>query len=125
MCGVPRSGAFGAVAAGLVLSVALIFPQISSAGQWRATPSITVSESFSDNVKLATEVQDRNSDLITVIEPGVSVSGSGGRVNLNFNYKLRKKINLRGTLADTLRNEFLGTGQVELYDRVLFLQGQA
>jgi len=122
---VPRSGAFGAVAAGIFLSGALVWPQPSSAGQWRVTPSIGVTESFTDNSTLARETEDRNSDLITLIEPGVLVRGSGGRINLNFDYSLQSKHYLRDTKSDSLRNRLLGAGDVELVDRVLFLQGQA
>ena len=122
---VPRSGAFGAVSAGLVLSGALAWPQPSSAGQWRATPSISLSETYSDNSRLARENEDRDYDLISVISPGVSVIGSGGRINLNFDYSLQKTIYLQDTASDSLRNALLGGGRVELWDRVLFLRGQA
>lgn len=125
MFGASRSGALGVAATVLGLSGLLICTQLASAGQWRVTPSITVSETFSDNANLATENEDRNSDLITLIAPGVSVRGTGGRVNLNLDYSLRQKYHLRGTSADTLRNQLLGDGQVELWDRVLFVRGQA
>jgi len=124
MYGVPRSGAFGAVAAGLALSAALNWPQSSMAGQWRATPTISVTETFTDNATLANESEDRNSDFITLIEPGVTVRGSGGRINLNFDYSLRQKMYLRDTRPNSLRNNFLGGGDVELWEDVLTLQGQ-
>lgn len=125
MFAAPRSGALAAAATVLGLSGVLICPQLSSAGQWDITPSITVSETFSDNATLATENEDRNSDLITVIAPGVSVRGTGGRVNLNLDYSLQQRHHLLGSSADTLRNQLLGDGQVELWDRVLFVRGQA
>lgn len=125
MFAVPRSGELGVAATILGLSGVLVCPQLLSAGQWRATPSITVSETFSDNANVATENEDRNSDLITVIAPGLSVRGTGGRVNLNFDYSLQQRHHLLGSSADTLRNQLLGNGEVEILDRVLFVRSQA
>lgn len=125
MCGVPRLGAFGAaLAAAVVLSGALSWPQSSHAGQWRISPALGVNETFTDNSTLANDSSDRNSDLISVIEPGVTVRGSGGRVNLNFDYGLQQRLYLKGTRRDSLRNRFLGGGDVELWEDVLTLQGQ-
>lgn len=125
MFGVPCSGAFGAAAAGVILSVLLLCPQPSQAGQWRVTPGITVNEAFSDNATLANESQDRNADLVTVAAPNVSVRGSGGRINLNFDYSLQQRYSLKGQSEDSLRNALLGGGQVELWKDALFLNTQA
>lgn len=116
------------IAAAVVMSMAgwaiSIGPAV--AGEWTFTPGVSVSEEYSDNANLANdEDPERNSDLITTISPGISIAGTGGRVNLNLDYSLNQVIFKNGTGNDQLRNNLAATGRIELWDRVFFLEGQA
>ncbi len=56
----------------------------AEAGTWRVTPSITVAETYTDNVDLDATVQQ--SDFVTNVTPQIVVSGVGARLNTLVSY---------------------------------------
>ena len=101
-----------------------MFASAPAAADWDITPAVSVTEAFTDNLGLRTDTQDRNSDFVTSVAPGVSVRGAGARVNLNLDYALERVMHLHATEQDDWRNYLRGTGSAELWDQVLFLDGQ-
>ena len=95
------------------------------AGIWRVTPVIGLSESFTDNVDLATDGQDRTADLVTVVSPGVSVRGSGGRLSLDLDYVLERTLHRNRPQRDDFTHDLTAHSRSELYNRILFLDAQA
>ena len=93
----------------------------ASAGQWRISPSVGVSTIASDNANAATDREDRNSDVIGTVSPGITVNGSGGRVSLDFAYTHERFESLQDTSDASATNTLLANGQAEIFDRTAFL----
>ena len=94
----------------------------AAAGEWRITPSFGVSETFTDNVDLT---QDGRSDFITTLNPGLSVRGTGARAHLNLDYKPSVLIFAKDSGRSDFQQTLSGTGQVELYEDVFFVDASA
>jgi len=93
------------------------------AGEWIITPSATLEETFTDNVRSTRG--DRESDYITSPQAGLSVVGTGARVQLNFNYSISKDMYLETEDLDSTRQRFLGVSNVELWEDNVFLDSRA
>ena len=91
------------------------------AGEWRTTPRATVSTIVSDNANGATDRLDRNSDVLTTASPGIGISGSGGRSSLNLNYAHTRFMSFQDTADQSATNTLAANGQVEVWDRVTFI----
>lgn len=94
----------------------------AAAGEWKITPSFGVSETFTDNVDLT---QNGQSDLITTLRPGLSVRGTGARANLDFDYNPSVLIFAKDSRRSDIQQILSGTGQVELYKDILFVDASA
>ena len=94
------------------------------AGDWNITPSVAVEETYSDNANLASDDGDRNSDLITEIRPAIRIRGSGGRASLNLDFAHRQMF-FKNTDQDQSSQDMNAAGQVELWDRVAFIDATA
>ena len=91
---------------------------------WLLTPSLTLGETFTDNVNLAPPGQTR-SDLITTISPGLNLVGQTARVNLSLTYDPQLLLFALGTSSPVLQQQLLGTGKVEIYPKEVFAEGSA
>ncbi|MBL4894761.1 MAG: TIGR03016 family PEP-CTERM system-associated outer membrane protein, partial [Emcibacter sp.] len=56
----------------------------ANAANWRVQPSIAVTETYTDNVDLDSNVSQ--GDFVTQIMPQIAVNGRGGRTNMTFLY---------------------------------------
>ena len=128
-----RGGATGgagraAMAAGLrLVSFAVMagYPATVAFGaDWRITPRLEVDETYNDNVTLAPKGRER-SDFITTISPGIGVRGNGRRVSLNLDYDPQALFFVRDSDRNEQRQRLRGSGQVELWKQILFLDAQA
>lgn len=86
----------------------------ASAGDWRVTPSITVIETYTDNVDLDASV--KRGDFVTQVAPQISITGEGSRLNATFLYAPNyffypgdddDKHELRHTLQANLNSELI------------------
>lgn len=127
MMGGTAPGSTGAKLTGIVaFAIGLSLAGSSSAGDWRLSAGMGVQESFTDNVDLATgENAERNSELITTITPSVSLRGSGGRTSMGLDYSLSQLLHRQDPTKDTQNNNLAATGQIEVWDRVAFIEAQA
>lgn len=91
----------------------------AAAGDWRVTPSLGASETFTDNARSTSN--NRSSDLITTVSPGVSVIGTGRQLTLDFDYTFNYDKYLDNTDLDGYRNAFTGGGRAELIRESVFL----
>jgi uncharacterized protein (PEP-CTERM system associated) len=91
----------------------------------KITPSVAVSETFTDNVDLTTGDGDRKSDYITTISPGLKVRGVGARANFNLNYAPQYNYHQVATDRNGIQQNLLASGHAELWQRVFFLDSQA
>lgn len=125
MVGAPAATYLRLAALGVISVSGLAFGTVAQAGNWTITPSLSVTETFTDNSGLKTDNDDRNSDFLTQVSPGLSVNGAGGRTSLNLNYAFNQNYYHRGTQQDEYNNQLAAVGQAELLKRVFFVDGQA
>jgi uncharacterized protein (PEP-CTERM system associated) len=94
------------------------------AGDWRLTSGLSVEESFSDNANFATGDAERNSEFVTRVSPNISLRGQGGRMSLGLNYTLSQLLHRQDPTKDRNNNDLVATGQMEIWDRVAFIDAQ-
>jgi hypothetical protein len=101
--------------------VAVMLPLSSAfAASWKIKPSVSASETYTDNVNLAPAGQEK-SDLITSIAPGVSVEGKGRRLKLRADYRAQAVIYARENSRNRIYNRFHGDANAELMRDYLFM----
>ena len=115
----------GVTFAGIVVAVLGVTVLSSAhAGNWRLTTGVSVEESFSDNVDLATGDAERSSELITQISPNISLRGQGGRMSLGLDYNPSQLLHRQDSTKDQVNHDLAATGQIEVWDRVVFIEAQ-
>lgn len=125
MVGAPAATSLRRVAIGVISVSGLVYGTVAQAGDWTITPSIGVTEEFTDNSGLNSDNEDRNSDFTTTITPGLSIRGEGGRMSLSLDYNLDQTYYHRGTQPDEWNNELAATGQIEVWERIAFIDAGA
>lgn len=105
------------------LALALSAPA-AYAADWKMTPRLDLRETYTDNVTLGPS-GSAQSDFVTQINPGVSLSGTGGRLKVNANYSLQNLIYARDSSRNTLNHQFGGNANAELAKDVLFFDANA
>ncbi len=97
---------------------------VVSAGDWDISAAVGLVETYTDNANLASDNGDRNSDLISEIAPSLRIRGSGGRASLNLDFSHRQLF-FKNTGQDDSFQDLEATGQVEIWDRVAFIDSTA
>jgi len=112
-----------AACAGL-LPALLIIPSLPAlASDWKITPSVSASETYTDNVNLGTN--GKQSDWVTQISPGVSISKSGKRLKLNANYAFQNLFYASDNSRDGYNHQLNANGNAELFEKSLFVDANA
>jgi len=104
----------------LVLGVSIgciAFPVF--AGDWKITPTIAINETATDNVALSNT--QKKGDLISDINPGILVDGSGGRSKLHFDYQLHNLFYAQDSARNKTQNFLNAFGTLEALDNWLFI----
>jgi hypothetical protein len=104
-------------ACGVVLFA--LFPVMTQAANWTIDPSLLVRESYTDNVDL--DSSDEESAFITEISPQVSIKGEGGRLKLNFNYRLQNILRSNGDEGNSTNHQLQADALAELIENLFFL----
>jgi len=103
--------------------------QVADEGVWSVTPRITVGQTFTDNVNLASRGRDSTdvvtSEFITEISPGVDVTRNTRRLSLNLNYTLRNRGNWRYSSRSTNAHLLSANSTTEVVRDTLFLDASA
>jgi uncharacterized protein (PEP-CTERM system associated) len=99
-----------------------LFGGSASAERWTITPSITVSETFTDNVALAPSDR-KQSDLITQITPGIRIAGAGARVQLNLDYRASRFLYANQSGSNSTQNSLDARGRLEAIEKWFFVEG--
>src|SRR5262245_17486816 len=105
----------GLIRAGMVAAAAVVTIWPAHAAKWNSTPSVGVDEQFPDNPGRRTDSEDRTSDFVTTLTPGISVRGSGGRVNLAGDYTFSQLWHVNNPDVDSHRQFLNATGSAELW----------
>jgi len=93
------------------------------AGEWTITPRIDFQQSVTDNARSVADGEE--ADLITTATAGVSITGQGRRVQLNFNYDISQDKFWDNNELDGFRQSLLGVGNVEAVEDFVFIDARA
>lgn len=102
--------------------IAIVLPSPVSATDWKFVPTLRLRESYSDNVDLAPPPLAKAA-FISEVAPGVSIIGTGPRLNLNLAYSLQKIINTHQ--GDTLNHQLHAAANAKLLDDWLFVDASS
>jgi len=109
----------GAVAA---MAVVLVVPE-AGAADWTTGAAVEVSQSSTDNVRLAPDGQEEG-DTITGITPSFNVRGVSSRMNLALNYSLTRLEYWRNPELSEFRHRARGSLNTELVEDFFFFDSQ-
>lgn len=101
---------------------AALMPVNASANDWTFEPFVGAEEQFSDNVFSTTN--DEKSDFITSVDLGFNLVGETRRTDLNLSYTLSQDYYAKYHELDGYRQNFVGSGTIELIDDRFFLDGR-
>jgi uncharacterized protein (PEP-CTERM system associated) len=94
------------------------------ASDWKFTPGISLSERYSDNVRLVSDNQ-AESDWITEITPRIGVRRDGARLKAYVDYSLQGLLYANGTEDNKVRHNLNGRANAELLEDWFFLDATA
>lgn len=98
-------------------------PVSGGPGSLRITPSISLGESFNDNVNLVSQGQE--SAWITTITPSIAAADNAERLKLNLNYQPSGQFYLGGVNTEQFQQNLIGAGQAIFIPDQLFLNATA
>ncbi|MFT3847187.1 MAG: TIGR03016 family PEP-CTERM system-associated outer membrane protein [Propionivibrio sp.] len=118
----PRSGpATLSRIAGVLLSVSVVSVMVPAyAGDWKITPTLAITETATDNVGLTSK--NTQSDLISDINPGIRIEGSGGRSKLRFDYQMHNLFYAQDSSRNEIQNSLNALGTLEAVENWLFIE---
>jgi len=107
-------------------AAALVLFVITSAdaANWTVAPQISATETYTDNVSLATSGQEK-SDFVTEIAPRIVVRGTGARVKLSLDYALQEILYAKDSARNRTQNALGASGTVEAIEHFLFVDARA
>lgn len=112
------------MACSAVAAMLLMPAGVSNAVDWKLTPHLAVSETYSDNIGLAPHGQER-SDWVTQIMPGFSLYRDSARLKLNVNYGLQALFYASESDRNTVNHVLDAKGNAELVENLFFLDATA
>jgi uncharacterized protein (PEP-CTERM system associated) len=107
-----------------LLLLFFLFSTLAWGGDWKFTPSLALSERYSDNVNLNTSGREE-SDWITEISPRISLQRSGARIKSNVDYSMQGLLYANDSDRNALRHHLNGQSSSELVEDWLFLDAGA
>lgn len=123
-----RADVHGGLCAALLTLVALTAEaQSDSGGQARSglrfDPRLSVSETYTDNLKLSSV--NRDAALITSISPGLSVSAGSGRLRGSLDYSLNGLIYSQSRESGRLQNNLAAKASLDVVDNWFSVDARA
>lgn len=111
-------------AAMLVAGTLFFIPCLSVAQEWKIAPTIDLTETYTDNLRLQPKGQRENA-FITQLSPGVSIVRNGPHLKFDLNYVLQNSY-YSGDQHDHRSNNLLhANAKTQLLDDLFFLDGKA
>lgn len=96
----------------------------SFAENWRFQPTVSVRETWTDNVTLVPSSQAR-SDFVTEVSPSFTVQGRGSRARIDIDYRPTGLLYARDSGRNDLLNMLNASGAFEAIERFLFVEARA
>jgi len=116
----------------------LIYVECATAGEWDFKPSLGVSETYTDNVRVGGRLipggiggigfggaGTEGGDLITQINPGLSFTGVGKRYEIKTDYLMNNLIFAKNNNLTRIRHRLNAAGTAELFKDLFFVDGSA
>ncbi|MCG8097860.1 MAG: TIGR03016 family PEP-CTERM system-associated outer membrane protein, partial [Candidatus Thiodiazotropha taylori] len=97
----------------------LSLPLAAQSGEWIVSPSITLDEIYTDNALLTNE--DKESEYVTRVKPGISILREGARTNLDFNYSPEYRYYKEETRDNETVHQLRANADAELMENHLYL----
>lgn len=88
--------------------------------EWRLNPSLSASETFTDNINLSNV--DKKSGFVTEVAPGLAINGSSPWSNFNLNYRLQSLHNAGGRDELDFNHQLNMNSLYQAVRNTLFLQ---
>ena len=92
-----------------------------AAEEWEITPTLEIEETYTDNVELVSQQENKTDDFVTRITPGISISGVGARASLDLTYSPSFLIFLDASENSDFRQFLNARGNAELSEDLVFL----
>ncbi|MES2831354.1 MAG: TIGR03016 family PEP-CTERM system-associated outer membrane protein [Pseudomonadota bacterium] len=96
---------------------------VAQAAEWRFTPTVNLSETYSDNIRLATRGNEE-SDFVTQISPGFTLTNDGPRLQVRANYALQALLYADSDTSTSLSNLFDATVRGMLVRDLLYFDAR-
>lgn len=90
------------------------------AADWEFTPSLTVAETYSDNIDQSPSDAEE-SDFVTELNPGFSLQGTGRRLQLSIDYQLQNLFYADNSDANDSQHTLTADINAELINQFLFM----
>lgn len=87
---------------------------------WEIVPTVSVVETYTDNVSLTPDAA-KQSDWITQVIPGISIAATGARLKFNATYNPEVTYYARGQQDNQVYQRGSAFGNAELADQLLFV----
>ena len=91
------------------------------AARWDIVPTLSVAETYTDNVFLAQDAS-KESDWVTQVIPGISIKATGARLRFDLNYAPEATYYARGQADNQVFNRGNALGVAELAKQFLFVE---
>ncbi|MEK6736127.1 MAG: TIGR03016 family PEP-CTERM system-associated outer membrane protein [Pseudomonadota bacterium] len=122
-----------------VFVLSALYPTDSLSAEWNLRPMLTVSETYTDNLRLGGvgggfggggfggfgRSAKKEGDFITQINPGFSLTGTGRRFKLDSNYMMNNLIFAENPDRSRIRHRLSANGTAELMRDLFFVDGSA
>ena len=108
----------------LTMAAAVLLATSAHAAEWTLTPSLNVSETYTDNVNLQPTALAK-SDWITQVTPGLSVSAKGPNLTLRGTYSLQETYYGNHNAGSSLTNLLNADAKAKFIDNLLYLDSAA
>ncbi len=118
----------------LLFVIVSVYASDTDAIQWDFNPRLTVSETYTDNVRLGAAglgggglfgSNQQGGDFITQINPGVLFTGVGRRFNLSTNYTMNNLIFADNSNLNRIRHQLNANATTEVIKDFFFIDGMA
>ncbi len=86
-------------------------------------PRITVEEMFTDNVLQSPT--NRRWDLLTIVNPGISIVGDTPNVQLHLNYSPQGRLAARTPSENSITNQLVGSGTFTIVPDLFYINANA
>lgn len=107
--------------AAMVAMLAATVP--ATASDWKLEAGVTGRETYTDNVGLS--ATNPQSDFITEVNPYVTASKKGARLDVDFRYTMQNLFYADQSSRNRINHQLAGRAKAELWEKELFLDANA